>query len=255
MRTLDLYENFDVHHWLEFNPHEGHYALFNPNVVATAFKISELYNTFCNARTLLYSSEVENYGEIIEDDDLLNKTYIKSTLLQSALATYNYCIDLSWQVAWFYCAPDKYYGLIDNEEKYLNYCKECNYSALRVQLELGRRDGLLEFLDLFQTIDIVKRVRSEYNYMKHRGSYYVPGLGKQYSHMLASVDGTHFKMITRNEFGVEDWQGKLIQFDKLFTDYFNKIIASIMPNDFAQTKLDLLSVVSYQRKKEREGHL
>ncbi|MEK3824247.1 hypothetical protein [Paenibacillus sp. FSL K6-1558] len=254
MKTLELYEKYDVHGWLKYNPHEGHYAKFNPNVITTGFKIFETYNTFCNARTLLYSSEVSNLGDLTANDDLSVK-YTKSTFLQSSLATYNYCIDLSWQVAWFYCSPDDYYGFIDSEKKYTDYSKACTYDVLILKLRLGNKKKIMELLHEFYSNKTVRKIRSEYNYMKHRGGYYTPGLGEQRPVMFGTINGNHFNMIQRNIFDIEEWIDILFEIDRLFYQFFNTFIDSIMPKNYLETTLDFMSPLDYYSKRKRNNSL
>lgn len=249
MKTDELYKSYDVHHWLKYNPHEGHYAKYDPNTVAVGFKIHETYGLFCNARTLLACSESKDFGDISGPDDL-SKRYLASTFLQSALATYNYCIDLSWQVAWFYCAPSDAYYLIDEEKEYIDYSKKCTFDILGLKLRLGKKTELANHLNAFYSNDLTKKIRSEYNYLKHRGSHHTPGLGEQRSHMIASIDGEQLKLLQRNVFDIDEWFDKLFEFDQSFTKYFEKLIGFTVPHNFPETPLDLFAPIEYYMKKK-----
>lgn len=248
MKTNEL---ISVDNWFEFTPHDGHYADFNPNIVATGFKINEVYSTILNARLLLVLSESkDDLGEFSTEANEAGKTLLASTFLQSALASYNYCIDLSWQVAWFYCAPDDAYDLIDNEKVYIDYCKQCTFEALSLKLKLGRRFEVFRHLNDFLSSEITVRVRSEYNYIKHRGAYYTPGVGEQRPYMFGSVNGERLKVLTKNIFDVNEWLDRLINFDNLFKQYFDTLINYMMPMNFKESEVTFSTAYNYYHKKK-----
>ncbi|GBG09496.1 hypothetical protein PAT3040_04143 [Paenibacillus agaridevorans] len=249
MKAIELYTTHDVHHWTKYKPHEGHYAEFNPNVVAAGFKIHETYLAFCNARTHLSASEADDFGSLTGSDDF-SKTYFVTTLLQSAIAFYNYCIDLSWQAVWFYCAPDSDYRFIDDEDEYIRYCKWCTSSAVKLKLYLGKKEELMHHVESFYTSGIPASVRTEYNYLKHRGAYHILGLGVQYANMHTKVNGESFNLMQNRVFDNKDWIEKLICFDKLFVQYFEKVVSFIIPPNYTQTTNNFECVLRYYKKRK-----
>lgn len=164
---------------------------------------------------------VENYGELIAKHDDLHLNFIRSRLLQSALSFYNYSIDLSWQVLWLYYGPS-FYSLYDDPTYYYREIEKCNRENLKVRLHLAKADYIMKHVDSFIGESEVSKVRKKYNYLKHRGTFYTPGVGKQQSYLMGAVDGRKFKMIKREVFDIDEWTENLINFDVLFLNILRK---------------------------------
>jgi hypothetical protein len=249
MNVEELYEQYDVHHWLKYHPHDGHYGKYDPNVVATGFKIAETHKTFSFARSFLYDMEVDNYGQLINEHDDLHLTYIRTKLVQSALSNYNYALDLSWQVIWFYCAPN-IYELIDDEDFYTSYSKACTTDKLSLKLYLGHKDGIAKHMHDFLAIETTKQLRSKYNYLKHRGAYFTLGFGEQYPTFMGSINGVNYKQLTMPELDLDQWKSDLINFDIAFTDYFERLIFSLMPSGYEKTEISFFGILEYHQKRQ-----
>jgi hypothetical protein len=250
MHVEDLYKNFDFHHWREYDPWDAHYVKYYPHIILAAHKIGDVYEAFSNGRAFLSYLEVDNYGELISEHDNLHLTFIRSRLLQSALFFYNSCIDLSWQVLWLYHGESKY-RYFEEPQYYYEITKECNRESLKIRLHLAMKDYINKHIDIFMGLENTVKVRSLYNYLKHRGTVFTEGLGRNASHLMGAVDGQKFKMITRENFDLSEWKARFIEFDIKFFEYFNQIIDWIMPRDFLKTEFDFFGIIDYKKKWER----
>jgi len=80
------------------------------------YKTSEVFQAFCQARSLLIdSAAVDN-----QEPEGLGRTFRKATLLQAALMQYISCWDLSWQPLWFKYMEEPNSNLIENVGYYEN---------------------------------------------------------------------------------------------------------------------------------------
>ncbi|MCY9093403.1 hypothetical protein P9C69_15620 [Bacillus subtilis] len=242
----ELYDDFDISCWFNLHPEETHYAKFRPSIIYAAEKISDVYTSLSTARSYLSDYGCNNFGQLIYKHDELHLKYIRSKMLQSALAFYNYSIDLTWQVAWYYLGDDSYL-LQENSELHTWFAKQCTYPKLLNLIKYRKsfvwsstyqNSKLLENLitDFFNA-DYTLEIREIYNYMKHKGSLHINTLGYQYNKTAIGLDTegeeTYFpSLITKRDIDLDIWVEKLIEFDKRFYDYFNNIISLIIPKDF-----------------------
>ncbi|MCG5251606.1 hypothetical protein P9302_24670 [Brevibacillus agri] len=251
MEAEKLYEIADMHHWLDYQPHEGHYGNYSPGQVVAAFKISDVYHTFCFARSSLCFLELDNYGQMIEKHDQLHVTWAKAHFFLNALACYNYCVDLSWQAAWLYYAVDEY-QVIEDEEQYNSLLEECYFDELWWQLTLLKQFKLRNHLQAFKSNRTFHLVREKYNYQKHRGTFHFVGMGQNPKKFMGSVNGFKPKLLAREEINIDEWKEILIEFDLLFVRYFDQLINMLLPKDFANMPFDFTSVLKVYRK--LKGH-
>lgn len=68
--------------------------------------------------------------------------------------------------------------------------------------------------------------------MKHRGTYYINGLGMNDKSLGIVVSGVNPIMLTREELDINEWKKTLIGFDNSFVGYFEYIMGYILPADF-----------------------
>jgi hypothetical protein len=247
METNELIEAFPIDEWHSYEPWDPHYCNFPPHIIFAAHKIGDVYESFTNARFFLSYIELDNYGELIAENDELHLSFIRSRLLQSALASYNYCIDLSWQVLWFYFGESRY-RLYDDPDYYYKEAQNCNRESLKVRLHLAHSDHISRHLDLFLSNDVISKVRTKYNYLKHRGTFYTPGFGEQYKYLMGGANGRSFKMVEREVFDISEWKRNLIAFDEHFYQYFNQIIKWVMPKDFLTFEGSFTDVLKLEEK-------
>jgi hypothetical protein len=134
MKVKDLYEEYPFDHWKEYDPYDPHYAHFKPYYIYTAFKIVDVYSSFAHARSYMNELKLEDYGQAISKHDEIHLKYIRAKTIQSALAFYNYCIDLSWQVVWFNISDDTFRFIENNE--YDKYATKCDFDSLIFKLKI-----------------------------------------------------------------------------------------------------------------------
>ena len=65
-------------------------------------------------------------------------------------------------------------------------------------------------------------------YIKHRGRFNITGLEINENRMMFSVNNVVPHLLIRREFDVDEWTERLIEFNKDFSAYFNKIIDFIL---------------------------
>ncbi|GED34124.1 hypothetical protein P9G84_31640 [Brevibacillus centrosporus] len=169
---------------------------------------------------------------MIGENDNFHKTYARAHFYLYALACYNYCIDLSWQVVWlFYVVND--FLPIEDEGYYEKLLEECKYQELRFQLTLLKKFKHRKFKDDFiYGNPTTQQIRETYNHLKHRGMFHFKGLGKQRPHLMGSVNGQSFKTLTKREIDINEWKYKLVEFDISFFRYFDHLVNVLMPKEF-----------------------
>jgi hypothetical protein len=232
----------DIEGWLKYSPGIPQYSKFLPNVICAGVKVADVYHTIRHARASLIYMDLEDYGQTIAENDYTHVQYIKSKFFFDALAYYNYSIDLSWQVLFLYYG-DEDYGMLQDKFRYEQDIKKCRMATLEKRLERKGQNELLEYVNSFLNLPLTDSVRDEYNYLKHRGTYYIDGLGENDEYFPFGLAGSRLKMINRREIDLESWKGKMIEYDKSFVNYFNEIV-KIMPQDYVSSKLDLLEIAS-----------
>ena len=214
--------------WINLEPNDFDYGRYEPNIVAALYKAGEVFQAFCQARSLLIdSAEVDN-----QEPEGMGRTFRKATLLQAALMQYISCWDLSWQPLWFKYVEESNRQIIDDVDYYEECIERCRKRQLSSRLRNVNANGILEHIDSRDDDEFWSSLRDTYNYMKHRGTHHIQGIGEnpQYAHFV--VNGRRPHIIAHREFDVERWTDNLIRFHREFIDYFNVIIADIVPDDY-----------------------
>ncbi|WP_393960297.1 hypothetical protein [Priestia megaterium] len=247
MKAEDLLKSYGIHHWAKYKPDIPQYMKFakdQANLILAGHKIQDIDVQFSNARASLIYLEVDDYGQLITENDSLHQTFVRSKFLFDALALYNYCIDLSWQVVYLYHG-DAHFGVIQDDKYYLQATKDCDMTSLQGRLvKVNKRDGLFKHIDDFFNEPLTEEVREAYNYIKHRGTYYIEGLGLNESVLPIGLPGdVEMKMLKRRTMDLEEWKEKLIKFDLSFIKYFEAIIKALMPEDFTDNSVGLNTVL------------
>lgn len=248
MKVVDLYKNEDVHFWLGYNPKESQYLRFSPNVVAAGFKIVDVYYSFCYARQSLLFIESNDYGELVEPhNDEIGLLSMRSYFLLNALAFYNYCIDLSWQVAWFYYG-DCNYNVIQDSSKFAKASTKCTFDELNYILTLSQDLKLRKNYRDFFNNELTAMLREKYNYIKHRGTLHFDGLGKQYEYLGIKVADKRPRMLVKEVVEVDVLKEDLIKFDISFKRYFDCLIKGIMPIDYLNNTFSMEHIYEFHKK-------
>lgn len=231
MEVSELREKYNIEHWKDYSPWIIQYSKYLPNVICSSVKIEDVYFQLCNARVSIDYMDLDNYGQLIGKNDYVHTQFIRSKFLFDALAYYNYCIDLSWQVLYFYFG-DNDYGLLQDKNRFERTSKECNEGSLRLLLWFHKQNKLSDFVFTFFNSTHTKEIREMYNYLKHRGTFFIDGLGLNDEVLPIGLDGSRLRMINRREVDLNQWKENLIYFDTTFFNYFNVLIHWIMPRDF-----------------------
>ncbi|MGN7311559.1 hypothetical protein ACTHQ4_10725 [Alkalicoccobacillus gibsonii] len=243
MSVIDL----DNNQYLElrrYKPNLYHYANFKPHIIASGFKLDDICTQFGNARSSLAFIECDNYGELISVHNEIHLKYIRAKFLFDSLANYNYCIDLSWQFFYFYYGRDDTKLIFDNEE-YLSQSKDCNEQEVRLRLYLANKslddEGQEVIKSVYKFINksYSKKLRESYNYLKHRGSFYVNGLGINEKTLPMIINNEEVEILHRREVDIEIMKRELINFDQTFINGLNKIVDKLMPEAPPPSKFSL----------------
>ena len=218
--------------WHQYEPNDIHYIHFatQASVLASAYKIADVYDAFCNARAGLLFAWQDNLREFMDNtDDGL--TFFRSHLLLNSLVLYNICIDLSWQVVWLRYETNDII-LINNTKVYESSLKHCNLDALRYRLSLAQEYKVRNYITATFESSLWQEVREHYNYYKHRGNFHV-GIGENPTKLMFSYNGTQPKCLSQKTFNLNEWTGNLIKFHQEFSSYFETIIKYVIPSNYS----------------------
>ena len=219
----------------------------DPSVIAAGHKIGDVYHTFANAKQSFMSAGYDNYGELCSESEL-SKLYIKTHFLLHAVIEYAICLDLSWQVIWAYVQPASLEYLLTNEYKKME--NECNRDNLKAQLDCAisqrnlKANRIKQIMIEFDNDSDVMKLRTLYNSLKHRGIIHFDGLGKNFKTMMMQVEGKSIQILRREEFTVETIENMLFTYHQKFQEYFNKLIAEIIPSDYLNKKTSFIDYVN-----------
>lgn len=263
LKYEDITQDMEFHEWFKYEPHDAQYIRFcedNPSAIAAGYKIADVYQSFATARASLLFSLEENYGDLAKTDDDL---FVRAMFVQNAIFQYAICEDLSWQVAWAYILPADIDFLMNNE--YEKMSKECNRDNLIEQLDCGiaqhsaDAEKIKEIIVKFDNDEDIKKFRTLYNYLKHRGNIHVEGLGNEDEYLMAMINGKAVKILSRESYSLEQLQDLSWNYHRKFETYFSELIAAIIPDDFTYNTVSLedllvsnlkMSYAQYKNKKE-----
>ncbi len=249
--------------WGKYTPYETQYCRFEPNIIGAGHKIIDVYQTFCMARFSLASLDNNDYGQMVSKEENgkhsdINLNFIRSFLIQNSLMYYNNAIDISWQVLVMFC-DETGLDLIYKEGQYKKV-SSCEFQELKDRLmyweschtsESKTLRALHDHIDNFFNAPLTRQIREKYNYIKHRGTFYFPGLGMNCKTLSFGFNGKTPLAIAKDEFNIEEWKEILISFDIAFVNYFQFIIDNIMPVNYLDTKIGLNEMFQYGIKIEK----
>ena len=216
----------DIHYLAGYQPHDGRYGNFDSNILLCAFKIMDIYTALCNARFNSSSFQCDNFGQLVEQTPLGIK-YMKQNLYQNALFSYNIAIDLTWQLGWLFL-----YGSTDDlmpTAEFHDYLvKQCSYDNLIAALKKNNHPDLITIYTDFYKYMKETNIRTDYNYLKHRGNFYY-----------------EYPIINRKSINLETVCGDFESFDKDLLSYIRQLIDKIMPSDYLNTNNPLNGMMNY----------
>lgn len=247
MNYTEIAEHNDFHDWFEYVPHDVQYMRYsesNPSTLAAGYMIGDVYHTFAFARVALLFSLENNYGDLAKQEDEMANLNVKALFIQDAITQYAICEDLSWQVVWAYILPSDIEYLMKNE--YEKMTKECNRDNLIEQLNCGIgqhsivAEKLKEILKEFDDDPSVMEFRTLYNFLKHRGTVHIEGLGNEDEMLMFAVEGKPIRIRAHHTYKLEQLQSMARDYHLKFENYFNKIIKAIMPDDYKNSKISFV---------------
>lgn len=242
----DIVKDEVCHEWFKYEPHDAQYVRYcedNPSAIAAGYKIADVYHTFTVARASLMYSLENDYGVLAAKDNEFSMLFVRAMFVQQAILQYAICEDLSWQVAWAYILPSDIKYLMNNE--YEKMSKECNRENLLEQLDCGisqkatKAEQIKDIITDFDNDADVQKFRTLYNYLKHRGTVHIEGLGNKDEYLMSLVNGKAVKILSRQSYTLEQLQDMVWSYHQKFEKYFSDLIAEIMPEDFTDTKTSL----------------
>jgi len=263
MESSSFYNHVkDIHKWLNYSPKESHYAKYSTNIIFSGIKIVDLYFSLCAARANLYYFELDDYGDMTSCDEV-SMLYTKSGFIQNALIYYNVSVDLSWQILWAYYNDTIKY-LLPTDGLYQKTLESCTYQELLLGLTLRQDRKMREYVkSFFDKNQSFQKIRYKYNYLKHRGTYYVPGLGLNdnqqmyhfamepkffYDKKLPYMEKLVIPMVSRKQLDLVDEKELLVKFDGEFIDYCEYLFHILMPRDYLDASCSLEQLANFPLK-------
>ena len=253
----------DIHHWHEYEPLDNKYYIYPPKIIYACCKISDLYHQLCNARmSLNFCFGYDEYSMMSKDKSaiLLTKKYF----LENSLLYYNFSVDYLWQVLWLYYDNSENINKIATNEYYQSSMKQCDFQSLLCGLTEIRENKVVSVLNKFfssknETYD---RIRSMYNYLKHRAVFHTPDLGlnaEETDFPIPTkvitennepyIECYKLPMICRDIVDFDELKKELIKFDKEFVDLCEYLFELLIPKDYLISKpLPVARAHEYTRK-------
>lgn len=250
MNYTELTKDNDFHKWHNYEPLDSDYVKYgekDPSVIAAGHKIVDVYHTFANAKQSFMSAGYDNYGDLCGESEV-SKLYIKTHFLLHSVIEYAICLDLSWQVIWAYVQPASFEYLLTNQHKKME--NECNRDNLKAQLDCAisqrnlKATRIKQIMEDFDNDTEVMKLRTLYNSLKHRGIIHFDGLGENFKTMMMQVNGKCAQTLSREEYTVETVESMLFTYHQKFQQYFNKLIAEIMPADYLNKNVSFIDYVN-----------
>jgi hypothetical protein len=225
-------ENLKSPNWGEYAANQlDYYSNAERHDLICRHKLMQIYQNFCIARMqLIFSDDRTNYGDLADNEE--NKENIQKIFIQNALLYYNFCVDLSWTMVYFYFLPQKdNYNIssneVENAEKIVNYeflIKYLNMQLNNVDIEFQNKiKNLLEIITKFWNQILNDEFRKAYNYSKHQGAYDILGINIPDFFKIEGIE-TNIDIIKSKKFDIDKMTNMLIDFNNEFIIYIDKII-------------------------------
>jgi|GEM_PF-375905 len=236
--------------WEQYIPGDSQYFKYcekDPSIIAAGFKVGDLCSTFRYAHNALLFSFKNKYGDLCSHDKDAVKT-IKYTFLRDAILNYAICLDLSWQVIWYFILPSNITFLMN--DCYSELAGECYRDNVYRQLDCGisqhedKAKRIKEILTSFDNSNEIKKFRRLYNYLKHRGDISLKDCEDPNNTLCATVNGTMIDLLKRDQYSIDELQDLVWEYNCEFESYFNKLIAEIFPEGYLNNKISLIDSIN-----------
>lgn len=232
--------------WEKYRPVPlDYYSNIDRQDLLCRFKLAQIYQNFCLARmNCIFSNKNTDYGEL--DSEGKNKEWLEKMFIQNAIVYYNFCIDLSWQMVFFYCVSKSDEDFNITEEKISeienNVTFDSLHELLKFQLSIQNQNNelqkLLDLVTEFWTKNLPENFRQDYNYIKHRGTLDIFGISKKENKYPFKFE-EHKINITVPDFktlDVSQYTETLKSFHQLFYKYIESLIEIIVEPNFKPSK-------------------
>lgn len=233
--------NDSIDIWGKYDPNSVRIAKFyekDLSQLAAGRKVVDTYHAFVTGRASLYFSCEEHFGDLAKDDDGFTKMFIKSLFVRNAILQFGLSLDLSWQAVWAYIYPSSVKDfLLDNYEKHE---KDCNRDNLIAQLDCCISQGCMDAENLkdivkdFDNDENTKKLRTLYNYIKHRGDIFIKGLGENLKNQGILINGESLPVLSRQEYKLDELQLITYNYAIAFMEYFQKIVDIIISEEYRE---------------------
>lgn len=228
--------------WSKYLPSDMHYVLskYDMGIMSCARKIHDCHWSIAMGRIELLKYKDNEYASVFKESNMGNEL-VKTSSLYSALAYYNYTLDYSWQVIYFYCCDEKDWDFV-YRKKYNTISRECEKRVLikhinRCRLRDNKKLKVLKTLVLtFDAEKNTKYIREYYNYLKHRGMIYTDLIGDSNDELHYTIQGITAKKLPIEKVNLDELYDKLVNFHNSIVEYISKIIDIIIPDEFIKDK-------------------
>lgn len=230
--------NQEYTNWSKYLPSDMHYVLsrYDMGIMSCARKIHDCHWSIAMGRIELLKYKDNEYSSIFKDSNMGNEL-VKTSSLYSALSYYNYTLDYSCQIIYFYCCDEKGWDFV-YRKKYNNLSRECEKRLLKKHITRCRlRDNkklksLKRLFFMFDTEKNTKDIREYYNYLKHRGMIYTDLIGDSNDELHYTIQGITAKKLPIEKVNLDELYDKLANFHNSIVEYISKIIDIVIPNEF-----------------------
>ena len=234
--------NKEYTNWSKYLPSDMHYVLsrYDMGIMACARKIHDCHWSIAMGSVELLKYKDNEYSSVFKESNMGNEL-VKASSLYSALAYYNYTLDYSWQIIYFYCYNKRGWHFVYGKE-YNKISRKCERNRLETHINGCRlRDNkklkaLNELESMFYNKNNTKDIRKYYNYLKHRGMIYTDLIGDSNDELHYTIQGITAKKLPIEKVDLDELYDKLVNFHNSIVEYISKIINIIIPDEFIKDK-------------------
>lgn len=236
--------NFD--YFGKYKPTTIHYIKmeYDTGILASGEKISDMYYIL-----MMGKKNLDMY--INKESEIINN-FLKNIILFNALSYYNYALDYSWQVVYFYISSNSNLDLI-YANLYTKLSKECTLDTVNSMLNFAKSlaeddkkdtiDYLKNHINSFFAKSNTEYIRETYNYLKHRGMIYPEGYKNYFDYLSISLGDTKLNKLPSKKISSEYLFNELKEYHNNFINYMDKIINEIIPDGYIESNSATLEEV------------
>lgn len=171
-------------------------------------KFRHLYGLLATARFAVTEAHKKLHkSPVLWSNGYIGQLWIRSEYLKNAVLWYNSCEDYLLQIIWFafdFCDHNK----LNTPEHYKRELRGCRWESLVSKLEARKGETnialLLDKIQGFRIILVVKSVRNIANSLKHHADIYIKDLDVQPNYILKSDRGFNSSAISDKPLDVDE---------------------------------------------------